>query len=655
MPLRYPTSNDPGRRFSQPTRRKLWTLLGIAVVLLLFIGFQLAANEDAVDFSHYYAILESNQTENGKCKIPVLEPWDETIRPYIKNAPPLECRQVQPTLTFLHDSRVFINKSAVVEAGYSLESIRCEFRCFERGADDDHNFYHEWVDLKNGSEAKCEFVEVNCKRRLSPLSFYTQFHAQIIRQNESQSESQIKRYSVSLFVLDSVSQSHWHRGLPKTLNVLKSTYNTTVLTGFNKVADNSFPNAIAFLKNYNGVLPTEAGNSNYEDWPLIWKDFKRQNYSTYYAEDYVDFNLFNYLSKGFSKKPVDHYFRPFWLKIYGSFVRRRSKFLCYNDDPMHMLQVRYFEQLIQNYDDKRPFFALNWFTELAHDWLSQVSSADEDFENLLRKNVKHLKNTFFFMFSDHGHRFDAIRQTMIGRIEERMPFFSMHVPEELVEKIPELQKTLKWNSKQLTSFFDLYVTMRDILDLQKRDAWYELKEGSQPVKRFRSFTTHGLSLLRPLPSERTCEEAGIPHVYCICQTEREVNVNDSLVKRVADKLVEHVNQLLYDHRDKCERLELKKIYNAHISLPNDGVVHGRQPRSRILPVQYDSGQPRGFYLNYGVMIEVSPSAAMLEGIAVHSFADDTIQIKGDVNRINRYANQSACIREATLRKYCFCK
>jgi hypothetical protein len=57
----------------------------------------------------------------------------------------------------------------------------------------------------------------------------------------------VDKFSVTLFVLDSVSQSHWHRGLSKTLNVLEQRYKAKVMTGFNKVADNSFPNAIAFL------------------------------------------------------------------------------------------------------------------------------------------------------------------------------------------------------------------------------------------------------------------------------------------------------------------------------------------------------------------------------------------------------------------------
>lgn len=76
-----------------------------------------------------------------------------------------------------------------------------------------------------------------------------------------------------------------------------------------------------------------------------------------------------------------------------------------------------------------------------------MSSADRDVERMLLEEEERLQDTFVFMFSDHGHRFDPIRQTMIGRLEERMPFFSMHVPQKLIERYAELSDVLEWNSK----------------------------------------------------------------------------------------------------------------------------------------------------------------------------------------------------------------
>lgn len=77
-----------------------------------------------------------------------MEPWDETIRKYIQNAPPIECRQVQAPLTFLLDRKLFFNQTAFDEAGYAVDSVECQKRCFDRGQDDNHNNYEEWEIFK---------------------------------------------------------------------------------------------------------------------------------------------------------------------------------------------------------------------------------------------------------------------------------------------------------------------------------------------------------------------------------------------------------------------------------------------------------------------------------------------------------------------------
>jgi hypothetical protein len=98
-------------------------------------------------------------------------------------------------------------------------------------------------------------------------------------------------------------------------------------------------------------------------------------------------------------------------------------------------------------DSKMPLFALSWMTELGHDWLNQVSIGDGDFAQFFRQMHPQLRDSFVFVFSDHGHRFDPIRQSIIGRIEERMPFFSMHVPDRLIDAYPHLHATIVDNTK----------------------------------------------------------------------------------------------------------------------------------------------------------------------------------------------------------------
>jgi len=318
---------------------------------------------------------------------------------------------------------------------------------------------------------------------------------------------------------------------------------------------------------------------------------------------------------------------------------------------------------------------------LGHDWLNQVGVGDEDLADFFKRMRPYLENSFVFAFADHGHRFDPIRQSVIGRIEERMPFFSISVPKFLEEKVPELKSTIKKNSRQLTSFWDLYVTLKDIIALSKNDSWEELSEKAnsddvanqdekpiplqsisekkdlddvQDIMDPRKTTNtsiendintlggqkRGLSLLRPLPRKRNCETAGIPEDFCICQRENQINVNDLRVTKSANAVINRINELLKKEikEKKCSSLKLEKIEHAQTFLPN-------------MKIAMDSS---GFYVMYRVTVTVSPSGGLFEGIVRHAIHSDGYTVTGDINRINKYGNQSTCVQSALLRKYCFC-
>lgn len=52
------------------------------------------------------------------------------------------------------------------------------------------------------------------------------------------------------------------------------------------------------------------------------------------------------------------------------------------------------------------------------------------------------------------------------------------------------------------------------------------------------------SLLRPIPNERTCEDAGIPPEFCICQREIAINNSHAIVHRAARAIVARINDIL---------------------------------------------------------------------------------------------------------------
>jgi len=68
------------------------------------------------------------------------------------------------------------------------------------------------------------------------------------------------------------------------------------------------------------------------------------------------------------------------------------------------------------------------------------------------------KNTMLLIMGDHGNRFDPIRNTVIGRIEERMPYLSVILPKAL----EHFRDNLKANAEVLTSWMDVYETVMDV-------------------------------------------------------------------------------------------------------------------------------------------------------------------------------------------------
>uniref|UniRef100_A0A914W039 Sulfatase N-terminal domain-containing protein n=1 Tax=Plectus sambesii TaxID=2011161 RepID=A0A914W039_9BILA len=126
------------------------------------------------------------------------------------------------------------------------------------------------------------------------------------------------RPSVMIIVIDSASSSSFLRSMPRTLQVLTDLYGVTVFRGLNKVADNSAPNAHAFL---NGVRSDKLMIDDYvlkpevPDWchrylnasKFIGTQFVKAGYVTMMADDGPK-AIFGWPNcYGFKQKPIHHY------------------------------------------------------------------------------------------------------------------------------------------------------------------------------------------------------------------------------------------------------------------------------------------------------------------------------------------------------------
>lgn len=71
--------------------------------------------------------------------------------------------------------------------------------------------------------------------------------------------------------------------------------------------------------------------------------------------------------------------------------------------------------------------------------------------------------------SDHGHRFADIRNTMQGKQEERLPFFSFTFPQWFKTKYTRAYQNFVNNLNKLVTPFDLYSTFQSMIHLDKND------------------------------------------------------------------------------------------------------------------------------------------------------------------------------------------
>uniref|UniRef100_A0AC34R148 Uncharacterized protein n=1 Tax=Panagrolaimus sp. JU765 TaxID=591449 RepID=A0AC34R148_9BILA len=168
--------------------------------------------------------------------------------------------------------------------------------------------------------------------------------------------------------------------------------------------------------------------------------------------------------------------------------------------------------------------------------------------------------------ADHGARFTALRQTSQGQLEERMPFFSVYLPEKL-RSHPSFEN-LRENADRLTTPFDIHSTFLDLLNISEIPEEDFTKEPLGPLKR-------SLSLLRPIPANRTCKDANVEPHWCSCVAWRPIKNSShlqNLGKNIVEKIVSVFNGFLKEEPGLCATLKLAKIEKMERLAPDDGVL-----------------------------------------------------------------------------------
>ncbi|CAG2189727.1 CLK4-associating serine/arginine rich protein [Mytilus edulis] len=425
-----------------------------------------------------------HQSINSTCLLPDIDPFDKSVMQYIWHPKPIVCEPSASIVYIDKMGKLQLNRSEISNKNNHFD---CFYRLIKRSGDNDVTLSQE-VKFLRPVYIPSDYVNVKCfadQRLLYDIVLHN-VDFKTVQENKEILNENDKCLSVLIFGLDSVSRLAAERKLPKTMNLIKSSMDIN-FKGYTSIAAITYPNLMASLTGktaYSNELPKLNPRKEFTDkYPFIWKNFSQKGYVTMFSEDFPEISMFNYMQKGFKDSPVDHYLRPYYIareKLHPvqsnldqvfmfledkDIKMKKYSSLCYKSRPKHAIHIDHYKNFVSTYKGYRKF-GLSWLTEIGHDYMNFLEHADDDIEQMIQYfyNEGLFKNTIFILFGDHGPRTDEIRNTAIGRIEERMPLLSIIIPEQIKNKYPHIHTNLQDNENKLTSPFDLHETFVDILN-----------------------------------------------------------------------------------------------------------------------------------------------------------------------------------------------
>ena len=216
-------------------------------------------------------------------------------------------------------------------------------------------------------------------------------------------------------------------------------------------------------------------------------------------------------------------------------------------------------------------------------------------------------------------------------------------PNWFLEKYPKYAKNLRTNINRLSTPFDIYETLYDIL-------YFKDSLQNRPV-----YKNRGVSLFREIPSHRTCDNAGILPHWCTCAQYKILSTKEIIVQNIGLYVVSEINKQLLEVIDVCEELHLDDIQHAAVMLQSDKVLRFQDSLNDVINRTVFYGERAKAYIDYQVTIRTRPGGGVFEATVQYNEVIGSYKMMTDVSRINMYGHQSDCITSHSLKKYCYCR
>ncbi|CAD6199776.1 unnamed protein product [Caenorhabditis auriculariae] len=454
--------------------------------------------------------------------------------------------------------------------------------------------------------------------------------------------------NVYILSFDSMSQMGFRRKMPKTVKFLEETLGSVVLNGYNIVGDGT-PQAIIPILTGQTETELPLTRKRYNDakfvdevYPFIWNNFTDSGYVTMYGEDMFSLDTFTYRLKGFSKPPTTHYTRPLFKEIENTVDPN-----CVGAVPTHKKWFEYGRRFMKAYDNIPKFLFLHQ-GRLSHDDMNLISVQDQDLADHLAQMHKegHFDNSLVILMADHGPRFTEIRQTHQGQLEERLPFFSLALPKKVrnTRRGEIMYKNLVVNQDRLTSPFDIYSTLMDVLKMPD----------PQPISQ------RSQSLFKPISERRTCAQAGIAPHWCTCLSWSDAlsDPGDFRVsQRLARAVVDAINDETALERKLCAKLKLDKLLESKKLTSNQDLLayNGVKDKDGFVPNL--SGTTAASFAHYNIKFKTRPGAAIYEVTLFYDGVTDSSHLDlSHLSHVNPYGDKPHCVidRNYFLATFCVC-
>ncbi len=289
---------------------------------------------------------------------------------------------------------------------------------------------------------------------------------------------------------------------------------------------------------------------------------------------------------------------------------------------------------------KHPYFHFMWISRTHNsDHVGYPAMADKGTLKTLKyfQNSGVLNRSLVILVSDHGMRYEDIMFNPQARLENKLPFAFLLLPQWFKEKYSQAYQNIMANQYRLTTPYDIHSTLLDMINPSAYLTNDVIKKrGSLQVSK-------GSSLFLPISKERTCKDAAIDEEWCACTSYAKFSNDSDIADQLANYAVKTINSwlLLFP---VCEQYTLDGVISVEIKVPPN-VAH---PLINLLEKQ-----------QFRVAFYVQPNQVRFEVTIVtekgywKNGVKDKIWMSTEIFRLSRYFATN-CISDNLMRKVCTC-